>query len=104
MKKVALALAAIAAVFGLSACAKNVDPTSVHAQLVPGSSNLYRFCDGPTLVYYSHWTTDSDEYEAMWPGYCWWSGKEWVYSVNPQDYDNKGMPKPTNGNLDDDDH
>ena len=60
-------LAAVAAVAALSGCSvKQVDLAVTGATLVPGTGNLYRFCDGPTLIYFSNYGDGSpDEYEFV---------------------------------------
>jgi len=50
----------------LTGCSvKQVDKEVTGAQLVPGTGNLYRFCDGTTLIYYSDWQNDPDQYEFV---------------------------------------
>lgn len=50
---------------------KNVDVGQTRAELVQGTSNLYRFCDGETLIYFSKRSGgNDDEYEWFYPGGC----------------------------------
>lgn len=65
MKK--LLLVAIAAAAVLTGCsAKQIDIAATGAQQVPGTGNLYRFCDGNTLIYFSNNVEGSaDEYEFI---------------------------------------
>jgi hypothetical protein len=65
-----LVLAAVG--IALVACStKSVDIGQTRAEMVPGTSNLYRFCDGPTLIYFSKRDSGSDdEYEWFYPGGC----------------------------------
>ncbi len=67
MKRLAAGVAFLAAVLTLSGCsAKQVDIAATKAQQVPGAGNLYRFCDGSTLIYFSNWGDGSnDEYEFI---------------------------------------
>lgn len=102
MKQRTLAAAGVAAgLLALVGCGRNIDIDKTGAQPVPGANGLYRMCDGPTLVYFSHWQTTEDDYEAMWPGWCVKSpdGK-WVYdpALLPT------TPATTNGNTDDGGH
>lgn len=70
MKK-ALIVAGIVGAMALTGCsAKQVDQSVTGAQLVPGTGNLYRFCDGDTLVYYSDWSGTDDQYEFIVYGGC----------------------------------
>lgn len=66
MKKQLLTIG-LASVFGLglTGCAKNVDLQTSGATKVAGTSNLYKFCDGPTAIYFSSWSGQSDEYEFI---------------------------------------
>lgn len=63
--RVATGIAAVLAVAALSGCGKQIDPAATGATPVPGTTNLYRFCDGSTLVYFSNWDSQSDEYEFI---------------------------------------
>lgn len=76
-----LAIASVMGLVLLSGCGRNIDQSTTHSSEVPGARALNRFCDGPTLIYYSKWDTQSDEYEAMWPGWCLWNEqtKAWEY-------------------------
>lgn len=71
MKKKALFAAAALAAVLLSGCSvKQVDQAVTGAQKVPGTGNLYRFCDGDTLIYYSNWSSQDDQYEFIVYGGC----------------------------------
>lgn len=51
-------------VAGISGCAtKSVDVAATGAQKVPGSASLYRFCDGPHMIYFSNFGVGDDEFE-----------------------------------------
>lgn len=67
MKKLAAGGAFLAALLMLTGCsAKQVDIAATGATAVPGAGNLYRFCDGSTLIYFSNWgDTTNDEYEFI---------------------------------------
>lgn len=55
---------ALAALTGCST--KQVDLGVTGATPVPGTGNLYRFCDGATLIYFSNWGLGvNDEYEFI---------------------------------------
>ena len=70
MKKIVAALVIAAAGLSLTAC-KEVDRKAVNAELVEGTSNLYRYCDGiGTLIYFEDISGGDDQYEGMWAGYC----------------------------------
>lgn len=64
-RRVAAAVAVLVAVGGLAGCGKQIDAAVVSASQVPGTTNLYRFCDGSTLIYYSDWDASQDEYEFI---------------------------------------
>lgn len=50
----------------LAGCSgKNVDVKVTGATKVPGVGNLYRFCDGNTLIYFSQYDSSPDEYEFI---------------------------------------
>lgn len=68
-RKAAIAAGALALV-GLAGCAKTIDIQETNATAVPGTSNLYRFCDGPTLIYFSKVVGSDDEYEFIVYGGC----------------------------------
>ncbi len=87
------ALVAFAAIAALTAatttgCGREVDVSATGAQAVPGVANLYRFCDGPTLVYFTKVSGGNDEYEWFYPGGCTLAGdgKTWVFNDVPPDY------------------
>lgn len=67
MRKKLLVIAAVLAGLSLSSCsAKQVDLAVTGATQVPGTGNLYRFCDGTTLIYFSNWGGGvNDEYEFI---------------------------------------
>lgn len=60
------------ALLALAGCSpKQVDMQVTGATPVPGTGNLYRFCDGTTLIYFSNWGGgQSDEYEFIVYGGC----------------------------------
>ncbi len=47
-----------------------IDRNRVGAVHVEGTANLWRFCDGPTLVYYQDFDGAEDEIVAMFWGAC----------------------------------
>lgn len=100
MKRILIAGGLGIAAIVLTACGRNVDVEATGAKPVPGANALYYFCHGPTLIYFSKWESQSDEYEAMWPGWCTKDANgTWFYDV-------KNAPLPpanTNGNTDDGD-
>jgi hypothetical protein len=67
MKRIAAGGAVVAALIALSGCsAKQIDIAATGAVQVPGAGNLYRFCDGSTLIYFSNYGNGSqDEYEFI---------------------------------------
>jgi hypothetical protein len=81
----ALAGIAVAAVLGLSGCAKEIDATGAGAQSVPGASSLKFFCHGPMLIYYDDIEGSDDEVEGMWLGGCTFNpaSHRWVFSTDP---------------------
>lgn len=103
MHKKRLALAASAALLALTAagCGREIDESAVNATLVPGSNGIYRFCDGPTLIYFID-RDGEDEIEAIWPDMCEPSENGgWVYSTDPEDYVEPTTTRE-NGNVPDD--
>jgi hypothetical protein len=100
MKRIGIAATIGIAAIVLTACGRNIDIETTGAKPVPGANALYYFCHGPTLIYFSKWESQSDEYEAMWPGWCVkGKDKKWFYDV-----DNAPLPAATsNGNTDDGD-
>jgi hypothetical protein len=71
---IVIVLVALAAVFGLGAC-KEVDKQQAGASLVKGTSNLWWFCDGTTLIYFEDWEGSDDEYVALFSWGCTQEGK-----------------------------
>lgn len=69
MKRIWIAVTALALVVGLTAC-KEVDKDAVHARKVVGTDTLYSFCDGTTLIYFTDVSGSDDEFEAFWLGGC----------------------------------
>lgn len=66
MRKIATVLVALTSLTFLAGCGyKAVDVQATGATLVPGTSNLYRFCDGTTLIYFSQIPADNDQYEFI---------------------------------------
>lgn len=63
--RAAAVLAGVLALGALAGCGKQIDAAVVGASQVPGTTNLYRFCDGSTLIYYSNWDASQDEYEFI---------------------------------------
>lgn len=64
MRRIIIGLAI--GVLALAGCSvKQVDKQITGAQLVPGTGNLYRFCDGNTLIYFSDWGAGNDQYEFI---------------------------------------
>jgi hypothetical protein len=54
----------------LTACAKEVNIDETKAKPVPGTPNLYRFCDSSNLIYFRTYEADDDSYEFFIPGGC----------------------------------
>lgn len=81
VRKFAIALG----IFALAGCAREVDLAAVGADQVPGVNALYRFCDGPVLIYVSKITGESDQFDWFWPGGCVWDvgANQWVFSNQP---------------------
>ena len=100
MKKV-LAVIGLAAMLALTGCAKEIDEEGVGAVQIPGSGGIYRFCDGPTLIYFTSREGSEDEIEAIWPDMCYPYKGEWMYSTDPEDYEPNGNPR-VDGNVQDD--
>lgn len=66
-----IALVALALVALTGCSVKQVDMQVTGATPVPGTGNLYRFCDGTTLIYFSNWGgMANDEYEFIVYGGC----------------------------------
>lgn len=66
--KASTTLPVFVAVLGLAltGCSgKDVDVAVTGATKVPGVGNLYRFCDGNTLIYFSQYPGSPDEYEFI---------------------------------------
>lgn len=55
----------VAAAIALTGCGKQIDIEATGAQLVPGTTQLYRFCDGTTLIYFSNHDGGPDEFEFV---------------------------------------
>ena len=100
MTKAVLSL--VAATVLLTGCSREIDGSQVGAEKVPGSGDIWRFCDGPTLIYYTD-RSGEDELEAIWPDMCEWSAeqREWVYSTDPEDYTPSTEPR-VDGNVPED--
>lgn len=101
IKKIAAVGAALLIIAAtLTGCGRNIDTNAVGAVPVPGARALFRFCDGPTLIYVTVWDTQDDEYEAMWPGWCTKGpdGK-WFYDTNTA----PAAPAKSDGNTEDGD-
>jgi hypothetical protein len=71
-KLAAVVASAGVAIAVLSGCSvKQIDLQVTGAQQVPGTGNLFRFCDGSTLIYFSNYGSGSpDEYEFIVYGGC----------------------------------
>lgn len=54
----------------LTACSDTVDIEAVGAQRVPGTHNLWRFCDGTSLIYFTNWDDRTDEFQFLIPEGC----------------------------------
>lgn len=63
-KIVACGAIAVAAVV-VGGCGKQIEASAVGATQVPGTTSLFRFCDGPTLIYYSNYDSGPDEVEFI---------------------------------------
>jgi hypothetical protein len=62
----ALVAAALALLILAGCSSKTIDIAATGAQQVPGSGNLFRFCDGSTLIYFSNYGAGySDDYEFI---------------------------------------
>jgi len=62
------------ALLALAGC-KEVDKSAARATLVTGTSNLYWFCDGSTLIYFEDVEGSDDEYVALFSWGCDPGGK-----------------------------
>jgi len=62
--------AAVVLLGSVTACARTIDPAATNATLVPGTSSLYRFCDGANLIYFSKVDGDHDQFEFFVPAGC----------------------------------
>lgn len=69
MRKLTIGAAALGLIFTLSSC-REVDVNEVNGELIHGTSSQYRFCDGPTLIYFTDVSGSDDEFDAIWPGMC----------------------------------
>lgn len=66
MKRITLAaLAVLVSGALLTGCGKQIDVAATGAQRVPGTTHLYRFCDGPTLIYFTNYDGGPDEFEFV---------------------------------------
>jgi ABC-type glycerol-3-phosphate transport system substrate-binding protein len=62
----ALVAAALALLILAGCSSKTIDVAATGATQVPGSGNLFRFCDGDTLIYFSNYGAGyADEYEFI---------------------------------------
>lgn len=67
-KRIGVMLAAMGVgAMALTGCSvKQVDKAVTGATQVPGTGNLWRFCDGTTLIYYSDYgSASNDDYEFV---------------------------------------
>jgi hypothetical protein len=70
-KLTALAVSLVTGTVVLTGCGMyEIDRNAVNAVKVEGTANLWRFCDGPTLVYYQDFDGAEDEIVAMFWGAC----------------------------------
>lgn len=74
-----------ASVLGLgllaAGCGTDIDVKATSAQLVNGTPNMYRFCDGPVLIYFSKWKGENDNYEAFFMNGCQFQDNAWVPAI-----------------------
>lgn len=66
---IAIAAVILVAGVGLVGC-KEVDKRVANAHLVAGTSNLYWFCNGTTLIYFEDIASGDDEYVALFSWGC----------------------------------
>lgn len=59
-----------AAVVATSACTNRSFTPQRNWTQVPGAEAMWRFCDGPMLFYVSVTSTDEDNVEAVFAGWC----------------------------------
>jgi hypothetical protein len=76
-----LVVVSMAAGVVLAGCGTQIDVNVTGAGLVAGTPNLYRFCDGPILIYFSQWDGANDNYEAFFNGGCVWANNQWLPGV-----------------------
>jgi len=81
----ATARLAVAAATGilLAGCGTQIDTKITNAQLVAGTPNLYYFCNGPILIFFSQWESSNDNYEAFFNGGCVWENGQWLPATGP---------------------
>lgn len=100
-RRLAAAVSGAALALLATGCGREIDESAVSATLVPGSNGIYRFCDGPTLIYFTD-RDGEDEIEAIWPDMCEPDeGGNWVYSTDPEEYAEPTTARK-NGNVPDD--
>lgn len=83
--RIACAATIVAAATVLTGCSREVDVSVTGAMSVTGATGLYRFCDGPVLIYFTKISGSADEYDWYWPGGCRKdaaSGR-WVFDDRP---------------------
>jgi hypothetical protein len=102
MRLSVIAVGLVALALTLTGCSREIDGGAVGATKVPGSSDIWRFCDGPTLIYYTD-RSGEDELEAIWPDMCVWDKDQgmWVYSTDPEEYTESDSPR-VDGNVPED--
>ena len=74
-RKIIASVVAVAAIFSLTACGKEIDKSVVGATKVNGTYNLYWFCDNTTLIYFEDYSSGDDEYVALFSWGCTENGE-----------------------------
>lgn len=79
-KKLAIVATTLSLLAALVGCGKEIDKGAVGAVKVPGTYNLWWFCDtsggASTLIYFEDNSSGDDEYVLIWPGACTTDGKQ----------------------------
>jgi hypothetical protein len=84
-RRVLVTIAGAFAAFFLTsaeACSRTFEP-GPNWQQVPGASAMWRFCDGPILIYASIVSGSEDNIEGMFAGWCEWNGTTWLPALAP---------------------
>jgi hypothetical protein len=66
---------------------------------------MYRFCDGPVLIYFSKWSGQNDNYEAFFNGGCVWENSRWLPAIGapiPQGFTDPSAPPSAPPTVQDD--